>query len=276
MYHLKADQEAFTGTKAEPGPGATVPVVFGVDSIMGKLCQETQEKIAKAGFADRSFPKEALVINNYLKTVPQMIARWPFTIVLVNHLKFGKDDMGNTVGHTAGGASISFQEGFEFQMEMRKQKLKAVDWEGKQLRINCVKNSFGPHPRSIETRMRWREEEDPDRPGCWIQRTVWDWDWALIHLLGVHLTEGHRAATLKANDVHVRVTKASDVDNMAWSASLGMKEADAMPWSELGAAIRADAALVKRIRTALAINTRPLLAGDYSSQIEELAKKVVV
>ena len=49
MAWTKRLQKQFMGTKAEPGPGRCIPIVSGVDSLMGKLSEESQSKILASG-----------------------------------------------------------------------------------------------------------------------------------------------------------------------------------------------------------------------------------
>lgn len=263
---LDSTKKFMTGTAAQPGPGRTFPVLFAVDSIMGKLSAESQKKILDEGFAGRGFPLEALAISRYLSSVPAWMDGWPFTLVLVNHLKERQDDAGNKVRHTSGGVATNFLETFELELRKTKSRIQSTEWDGFQVEIVCVKNSLGPTGRSITTRVLWWEEEDP-QTGSWRQRTVWDWDWSLVHLLYsiLHLkTAGPRLRhSLLETGFHLECPSVSDVENRAWSRTLGMTEADAVPWSELGRRIRSDPKLVETLRSALRIRRRALLQGDY-------------
>ena len=77
---IDAMKGAMDGTAADPGPGRTFPVMYSVDSIMGKLTAESQRKIAEEGFAGRGFPIEALAISRYLSSVPSWLDGWPFLL----------------------------------------------------------------------------------------------------------------------------------------------------------------------------------------------------
>jgi len=268
-YWIDTQKKGLIGTKEEPGPGRTVPILFGVDSIMGKASYETQEKVAKEGHAERSFPVEAMKMTTYMKSVPQWIDEWPFALVLNNHLKIGKDDTGREVKRTAGGVGVNFQESWELEPSVVKSKIGSADWDGVQIRIRCRKNSMGPTHRQIETRMLWWEEENKET-GEWEQITVWDWDWATIKMLST--LKSRPAARLKDAGFHLQTPKVSDVENTAWSSNLGMKAKDAKPWQEVGRMIREDDQLMETLRTCLSIKRRPLLDGDYLDQLESLRK----
>lgn len=266
------DQEKrdLEGTKEEPGPGRTLPIIFAVDSLMGKSSEEVMEKVRKQGHTDRAFPVEALKIASYMRTVPQMMDNWPFALVLTNHLKMGKDDRGMDVRNTPGGQAVNFQESFELETSVVKTKIESSQWTGKVIKIKCFKNSLGTSHRQIVTRMLWWDEEDDQ--GNDFQRTVWDWDWATVHLLSN--VAGRTRSRLKDVGFHIDTPKTSDVENVAWSRSLGMTKADARPWHEVGAMIRSDETLLNQLRKCLSIKRRPLLRGDYLDQLDELTEEL--
>lgn len=293
--HLTAavkDMKQFSiGTKEDPGPGRTLPILFGVDSIMGKQSEELQEKIVGTegeggkkgaegeGFApSRYYAIEAGSISKYMRTIPQLMDNWPFALVLINHLRLNQDDSGNQVRNKSGGEQLNFQESFEIEIKKvggHKKMISCAEFDGYPVEISCEKNSFGPTHRKIQTRIIWWEEKQED--GSWKQKTVWDWDWSTVHLLDSHIRGEKANPRLKANlaeiDFHLECPKRSDVENLAWSKSLGMKsEKEALPWCEIGALIRTNPELMDRLRKALRINARPLLKGDYLKQIEGLAE----
>ena len=290
-FAIQDMQRYMDGSKEEPGPGRTFPVLFGVDSIMGKMSEDTQERIlgkrtvkggrgtTGVGAADRGFPVEALKITRYMRTIPQEMDNWPFSLVLVNHLRIAKNEDGIEERRKAGGEQVNFQESFELELSKvgHKKKIECTEWEGYPIRISCEKNSFGPTHRSIVTRLIWWEEEDPES-GDWEQKTVWDWDWSTVHLLN-NILRGEKAsprlrAALREIDFHLDCPSVSDVENRAWSRNLGMTAKDAAPWSEVGAMIRQDAELMDRLRRALRINRRPLLDGNYLEQLDALAEEM--
>jgi hypothetical protein len=247
-----------------------VPIIFGVDSIMGKVSWETQEKILGEGHAGRSFPVEALSITNYLKAIPQQLDLWPFALVLNNHLKLSKDEKtSREVRRTGGGAQVNFQESWELETRVAKQKISSADWNGVEITIKCVKNSFGDTHRRINTRMLWWEEWDGAKEE-WEQITVWDWDWATVHMLTN--IEGREKAKLKDMGFHLEATKTSVVENAAWSKTLGVSKDDPQSWSVIGAMIRENEDLMTHLRAALGIKSRPILTGCYQDQVELLKK----
>lgn len=261
-------QHDMLGTKEKPGPGPTIPVLFGVDSIMGKLSMETQEKIAAAGYGGRSFPIEALSITNYLKSISKEFDDWPFVVVFNNHQKLGKDDSGNEVRRSAGGQGVGFQESFEIEMQVTHKRIECKSWEAVQLRMRCTKNSFAAGHRQIAARMLWWHE--PREDGGILQHTFWDWGWSLVELL--QSRKGLEAQRLKDAGVHLAAPRVSAIDNAAWSKNLGMTEKDAAPWTVVGNKLMADEVTATKIRQALGIQRRPILTGSYVAQRAALQK----
>lgn len=308
-WSIQDMKRGLIGTKEAPGPGRTVPVLFGVDSIMGKMSEENQEKVLGAiaggarrkkpgakkvkadpdglrggtgqGYADpRSFPIEAGSITKYMRTIPAEMDEWPFSIVLINHLRMKKDDAGNQERNKTGGEQVNFQESFELELAKlggHKKQIQAADFEGVPLSLSCEKNSFGPTHRKIQTRLLWWDEPDP-ATGEPVQKTAWDWDWSTVHLLWNNM-QGEKAsprikAALKAADFHLECPSTGEVANTAWSRTLGMTKDDPLTWTEVGAMIREDGELLDRLRRALRIARRPLMAGDYLAQMEEMAQEM--
>jgi hypothetical protein len=267
----------FEGTKAAPGPGRTVPVLFGVDSIMGKMSRQSQDNIRKEGSAGRSHPIEAQFITKYMRTVPQWLDGWPFAIVLVNHLKIKRDEVtGQDEREKGGGALVNFQESFE--LELRKsgpKKIETEDYEGFQVEISCEKNSFGPTHRKIKTRVLWWEECD-EESGEWRQKTIWDWDWSTTQLLYSIIDGGKNNVRLrrclKDADFHMAFSSPTAEGATAWSRTLGVPQGDPLLWNEMGALIRTTPEVRDMLRKALRIKRRPLLEGNYLDQLGKMAE----
>lgn len=289
-----ADNKAeMRGTKEKPGPGRTFPVLFGIDSIMGKQSEETQETIlgkrdkrtgergtTGRGHAARSYPIEAQVITKYMRTIPGELDEWPFSIVLVNHLRIRTDDMGNAERSKAGGEQVNFQESFELELKKvggHKKKIETAGFEGVPLSLSCEKNSFGTTHRYVQTRLLWWDVED-EETGEWSQHTIWDWNWSTVWLID-NILNGEKSnpmlkQSLKDSGFHLKIESRGDSENAAWSETLGMTKADACSWSELGAMIRETPGVQDKLRKALHINRLPLLEGDYLKQLNELERNV--
>lgn len=276
-------KELFEGSAESPGVGPTVPVLFCVDSIMGKGSKETSEKIFGAktkkgirgktgeGHATRNFPIEAQIITKYLRAMPSELDRWPFSVLLINHLKTRLEN-GVTTRDKPGGEGVSFQESWEIQLE-KKSAIETLDFDGNVVGISCHKNSFAPGTRKATTRILWNETDIEDGKG-WRQNTWVDWDWATINLLN-DLLKGDKAVRIKKNlidlDLGLSCQQTGHVTNTCTFRKLGITKP--VSWAEAGYALRRDQKLLKEIRNALRINTLPILKGSYVEQLNKLAEE---
>lgn len=267
-------KKTLLGTKKEPGPGRTVPILFGVDSVMGKMSELSQELIRKEGMAGRGYPVEALIIARYMRTLPQWIDGWPFSVVLINHLSLKQNaDTHQEERHKGGGVLINFQESFE--IELRKvgpKRFETQEYEGFYLDIDCAKNSFGPTHRTAKVKVVWWEEPDDD--GSYRQVTKWDWDWATTNLL-CNIMTGDKHVRMKKHlkdvDFHMEFKSPTSHSAAAWSRTLGVPQKQPLSFSDMGEAIRNSPEVTDRLRQALRIRRRPLLEGDYLKQMTRLA-----
>lgn len=281
--HLYKDlvkiKRVMDGTKEEPGVGRSMPVLFAVDSVMGKPSRRTQHKIEKEGSADLTRPWDASIITTWLRANSHLLSGWPFSLVLTNHLKYGQDENGDLERRKAGGSHISFQETVELQLDRWQKKLACADWEGRQCTLSIHKNSLAATDGfKANVRYLWWYENDPETGGV-VQKTIWDWNHGTVELLNylMHSDSGHHTVffrnRLKDAGFHIDCPSVAPVENKAWSKNLGMKPADAVSWNELGQAIAADASLMKLLRDALAIRQYPYLTGDIRELLTAQAKE---
>jgi len=271
-FYLKEQKKRMIGTADAPGPGRTIPVCFAVDSIMGKSSEEKMEKISSEGSASRAFPIEALKITDYLRAIAGEFDNWPFSLVLVNHLKESIDrETGETDRRKPGGEFVSFQESFELETSIWREKIDTAHFDGQGVRIACAKNSFGDTGRRIKTRMLWWDEDVNEGQGEpeYRQKTVWDWDWSTINFLND--LKPKLKQRLKAHDIDLDCkSPTADVECYARCRAVGMGRDDYLPFNEVGAMIRQHPEVPDRIRAALSIKRRAVMQGDYLEQLGEL------
>jgi len=266
-HYLRELQKMLIGSKNEPGPGKTVPCVLAVDSLAGATSTEIQEKIAKEGNANRTHPVNALKNSIYLPGIKSQFENWPFTLLVVNHLKEKSDEMGNTQYYTLGGQSFNFHESFELRNQVWKRKFKNNQFEGIGIRITCSKNSFGTTGHSIKTRFLWWIEDDPET-GEPQDVFLWDWNWALCTLLNE--MEGLQKQRLKDRDINI-ICKSpkADVECLANLRALGMGKTEFLPFQEVGQMIQENEEVCDRIRDALNIKRRYTLDRPYDDIVNE-------
>jgi hypothetical protein len=125
--------------------------------------------------------------------------------------------------------------------------------------------------RKIKTRMLWWGEPN-DNPATskrepFKQKTIWDWGWSTVTTLS-ELPPKYKAR-LKAVDFDLKVkAEKADVECMAHSTAAGMGKDEWLTFSEVGALIQSNPDLMSRIRGALGIKRRSVMAGDYLQQLE--------
>ena len=162
------------------GPGMTIPIIFGVDSLTGTPSLAALAKIIAQGFASKSYADGAYLVAAYMRAMPMLIGGFPFLFVATNHAKPAKDAMGNEIYNVPGGKGTKFMETFEFLLK-RRGDLKKVGTKGIRIRFKNMKNSLGPGRCEIEANMYW--QIIPQAEGGFRQMTAWDWHTASIEVL---------------------------------------------------------------------------------------------
>lgn len=271
-YYMKEQKRRMIGTAEEPGPGRTVPICFGLDSVTGKSSRETQEKVSREGAAGRGHPIEALLITRYFQSTMHEYADWPFSAVLVNHLKQAMgQDQGGPESRTAGGSHISFQEGFEIEMSIWRSRINTAKFRGIGIRLTSTKNSFAEGRHSIQSRLLWNHTVDPET-GLPKQLTRWDWDWATIKFLDtLEKPQRDRLKDIAGFTLHTQSPMA-DVECMAQCSALGMGKKDWESFSKVGAMLRKSPKLLKQVRAALGILEVQRMEGDYIQNLNNAAE----
>lgn len=270
-HYLKEVQRILIGSKEVPGPGKVVPCCFCIDSLAGSSSEEIQEKILKEGNAGRTHPINALKNTIYLSGIKKQFENWPFTLLVVNHLKEKLDDMGNTHQYTLGGQSFNFHESFEIRNSIWKSKFKNVQFEGVGIKLHCAKNSFGPTGRKIKTRFLWWIEDDPET-GKPHDVFLWDWNWALCTLL--HEMDGVLNQRLIDRELVIKCkSPAADLECLANFRALGMGKEEYLPFQEVGQLIQDNVEVSSRIRDALNIKRRYHLDRPYDELVTKHLKE---
>lgn len=266
-FFVEQFQRLFVGTKTDPGPGRIAPICIGVDSLMGKAARETIKNITKDGHASRGYAIEANLISMFMKSMPQTIADWPFSIVGINHLKPGQDMHGNPTGKVAGGMALKFQETYEIQMAKAKSFTKAK-YEGYTVQMKTTKNSLGPDKKSIYVDLLWWYTID-EETGRAIQHAMWNWYAASIStLLSFQKKQaGLFNKIMEVCDLHIDRKKSGRV----WSNTLGISKDDTASFTDAGKILEARPDVLVALYPLIGIRERiPFQPGvDYLSQRED-------
>jgi hypothetical protein len=264
---------------ASGGPGKTIPYCLLVDSLAGKACERTIDRVTKDGAAGLSYPLEANMINTYLKVYPQLLLGWPFTFVGINHLKISRDpDTGLPVQHMQGGKSLEFQCAAIIALERIGRIAEFSTYKAANVAMELLKNSYGQDHVRIQVRFKtWLQE---DAAGVFRLHARFEWWEASILLIGTGL--GMRksvAASLlpKLRDVcDIHEVSAGSAGKMWYSKRLGVSKDDAMPAHDLGMLLETKPDVLADLYPLMGIQRRPYFRPgvDFMSQLSEHAHVV--
>lgn len=238
---------------ADGGPGRTVPIMFALDSLMSTGPEEEIKKILETGHASRNFALAALLISQYMKTMPNQIRDYPFSVVSTNHLKPSTDFQGRPTANIPGGKSVKFMETYEIEMKKAPSPdIDLVDYGGLRVKFTSRKNSLGPSRKQIIAELLWWNDVDPT-DGMMKQQTAWDWDSASISLImSFKKAKGKMKIYNNIKDiVHIVVT--NEGKRMAKCAQLNITEP--VHFREIGAALERRPELLSQIYPQLGIAT---------------------
>jgi len=224
-------------------PDKDIPMGVLLDSLVGNKTEETQNKINKEGFADRTFSKESLVISSYFGALSDKLIGYPIVFMFTNHEKEKISDgpiYGSKI-RNPGGSAPDFHNTYHIRCTKIGTFKSKID-NGFTMKLNTKKNSMGSDKRSIEVDMRWKYVEKDDE--SMHQETWFDWDKATAELLA-----GDEVPRSVIKEI-VQVTK---VTNAKFNCPT-LKLSGVTP-QVVGAAINADLDICKKLRTALGIFT---------------------
>lgn len=240
---------------APGGPGRSIPMCFGVDSITATAPQSEIDEILKVGYATRGFAILANLISRFMKAMPALIKDYPFTMVGTNHLKPATTAQGLPTANVPGGKAVKFMETYELELKKAQNAdIEKSSYAGLRLRILCRKNSLGPSRRAIHAEMIWWYQPGPD--GKPLQYAIWDWGTADIEfLVGLADVSGKK----KLHDVIREITGIhvfSKSHRQAYSTVLGIPKSDPQEYRVLGAALLNRPDLLEQIYPLLGIKQR--------------------
>lgn len=168
------------------GPGRTIPICAGIDSLTAVDTLKESDKVTDAGFSSLGFAQQANLITRFMRQgVVHRLRGYPFTIAGTNHLKQKIETQGKPgappTNKSPGGEAINFMA--TFLVETRKIKdIDREDYEGIRIGMTMAKNSIGPSRKRIEAQLLWWQEMDRETQQ-FKQRFVWDWDTSTVELL---------------------------------------------------------------------------------------------
>lgn len=169
---------------APGGPGRTIPICMGIDSLTATDSETEIAKVEEAGHSSLGYATQANLITRFMRQgVVKHLRGYPFTIVGTNHLKISMEQSqpGVKMTKTPGGEAVNFMATFLVEMQ-RIKDISTQDYDGIRVKIKMAKNSVGPSRKTAEAQLLWWQAPDPGT-GNFRQRFVWDWDTASVELL---------------------------------------------------------------------------------------------
>ncbi len=257
--------EKMDGTEQNPGIGRIVPMLVGIDSLVGQLSSETAEKVRKDGAVGRAHPVEAMELMRYLSEIANVIGEWPISFVTVNHNKPKKDQRGRNKDHQPGGHAPRFHRSIDIRVtRSENHNQDTASRAARVIYMKTLKNSCGAEGRMMPARITyWNEGEGESQH----QVTVWDWNWSLIHILADKRLPAETRDKIRAI-TGLRI-KTLGGDGKCYSAKFGVEKEHPISFSEMGRRIQAKPKMCESLRDLFGIKRRPRFnqSVDYRMQI---------
>jgi len=262
---------------ADEAVGKTIPMSFIVDSIAGKVSQETSTKIEQRGYVGRHWSNEARIISEFLADFTSKLLCWPFTFIGVNHLKLGTDpDTGLPVRSQKGGYAPKFHAAMEIELGKIGRGKELKDCTLFQLTFQTYKNSHGAERKRISVYLRlWYQEDLPKQFRLHGRFEWWDASIRLLHE-GWGLPKTQAARLVDIVSPIVRVEQMSDKKRY-WCTALDVPKSDAMTAHDLGMLLETRPDILTDLYGAMTINRRPLYQTgiDFDEQLKGVEETVI-
>lgn len=253
-------------------PEHTVPFLTGVDSLVGVLCKSKVEDMKKTGHAKADFATEAKLIGDWIKTYSsEMLAGQPISFVGTSHIYLENSSKPGIPPKivVSGGKKILYMSAITILMR-HVMKLDSVMRKGQLINFSLIKNTLSGtrHFAKFEAAMYWEQDPVTNR-----QRTWWDWDEATIWLLADR--EMFPAKGEVGKELVAVCNIQGGTGNRYYCPQLDVKEAAAMPASELGAILAANEPVKQAIRKVLKIHCHPYFKSfvKYEPQAVNIEKQ---
>lgn len=262
-YSLEEWQDVFTTfvdiarkqQDAAGGSGRTVPICFGVDSLMATAPQSEIDAVMKEGHASRGFALAANLIARYMRTMPERLQAYPFTMIGTNHLKPATDPRGFPTANIPGGKAVKFMETYEIEMKKgMNYDIDLLEYGGLRVKFIARKNSLGPSRKSINAELLWWYADDGH--GNFKQQTAWDWDTASVELLlSFEAAKGKKTIYNRLRDI-TGIEVSSKSSRLAYSTVLGIPKSEPVEYRRVGAALENRPDLLGQVYQVLGITQR--------------------
>ena len=243
-----------------------------VDTLTGKVTEQTMKKIDETGFAGQHYPVEAKSIADFMRAHPQKMLGLPFTFVGINHLKLAHREDGSIDHNVPGGYALKFQCAMIMELERVGQIKEYANYSAATVRMQTIKNSYGrDNQRLIVRDKTWLQE---DEPGLSRLHGRFEWWEASILLLGKGLGMSKANAERwvpkmrEICDIHEKASGAQGT--LYWSKRLDVPSSDAMTAHDLGMRLEQSIPVLNDLYNACGIARHTFYAPgiDYIKTLE--------
>lgn len=224
--------------------GYKIPLVVGIDSLVGVKSQENSAKFEKDGHSGKRFPIEAMMNTHLFSELNKQIIDWPIVIIATNHLT---DDlkkqetqpsyMSKHATMTKGGVTFKFFCATRLELNVTQRK-ELVSGTSSMLHIKSVKNALSIHGRRLSVKFSTKQSEEENKV-----KVHFDWNRATADLFK---SDAFNNQTVK----DLLKVKKSDNTGVYSSKVLGLEGVDADTFCE-GLYQRPD--IVEKIKPAVQI-----------------------
>jgi len=188
-----------------------IPIMIGVDSLLGSTSAEGKEKFEKAkgsvGGRDMLGAARASAFTEWFPNIAEMLQGTNIALVFTNHTKEKLDTnapayLGKQKTYP-GGEAPKFRSSTILDMS-RGAPVRKGGVGGRAVWINVAKNSFGDDQRKLEVTFYYDIKRDGngqvvrDEDGNPIRTLKWDWDEATANLLRRYCISGAKESTAAA------------------------------------------------------------------------------
>jgi hypothetical protein len=210
-----------------------------------------------------------MLINQYMKSFPNMMVGWPITLHMSHHEK-PKIGMGNGMGRQGGAApdfyatlDIQFKKGgvCQFGKAFNYAATPSRPIEMRPVTLKVRKSSMGSDlVADLPVLFCWKFDDEG------IQSSWWDWDGSTAMLL-----KNNAKPLAKEGIIDVdSATKTAGVSCIGgehfWSDALGIKKEDAVPASEFGAIVDQHEEIRPKLEKFFHVQTHPTVTEMYGGE----------
>jgi len=232
-------------------PEVSKGLIIGLDSLQGRVSDETSSKLRKEGHIGRSFSVEALSLSKFWPAASAMLEKTEASLVYTSHLSVaGQDYRGNTIYNTPGG----MKKGYMQAQELRFKRVGGEKFSSRSgrasihIEIKNYKNSYGADGRSMLAFLDYTPDSDSPNQ----QRSSFNWARSDGHLLLDLYTRFGIADILQM--------KRSSDERKLKSERLGI--ATFVDPEEVGRKLQENKEVAEEVRRALTIKEYQVFSGE--------------